>query len=116
MKLLRVYAGIAFLVIAGPAFGAGAIAVDHERGVAARDVGYGLGWGRNYEEARRDAMRECRNAGNRNCRVAVWFERCGAYAAARTQTGIGYGRSQGIAERMALRNCPNCQIVVSVCE
>lgn len=43
------------------------------------------------EAAARAAMRECRASGNRSCKVAVWFEVCGAYAGDPRYYGIGWG-------------------------
>ncbi|MDO1582074.1 DUF4189 domain-containing protein [Rhizobium oryzicola] len=96
----------------------GAIAVNDERGLAARDVGYGVGWGSTRRDAERDAIRQCRNAGNDECKVAVWFETCGAYAGNRVRFGIGYGSRLGDAEQDALDACgdSNCRIIVSDCE
>ena len=109
-------AALLFLMSAGPVLAFGAIAVDDEQGVAADEVGYGIGWGESRKEAERNAMSECRNAGNGNCRVAVWFETCGAYAGSRNNFQIGYGRTLRDAEQTALTNCPKCRIVVSECE
>lgn len=107
----------AFLLAqAAPALAFGAIAVDDEQGTAAEEAGYGTGWGTTRKEAERNAMRECKKVGNSSCKVAVWFETCGAYAGSRVHFGIGYGATQKAAERMALNDCPNCRLIVSDCE
>lgn len=99
------------------AWAVGAIAVDDE--VGDKDPGYGVVVGMDSEaEARREALKECRKAGNGNCKVAVWFKQCGAYAASRQYSGIGYGGSKRVAEAKALDECGHnaCRIVVSECE
>jgi hypothetical protein len=101
---------------AGAAFAFGAIAVNDSQGTAASEAGYGMGWGTTRKEAERNAVKECKSAGNEQCEVAVWFERCGAYAGDRVNYGIGYGDNVKVAERMALKDCPNCQIIVSDCQ
>jgi hypothetical protein len=94
----------------------GAIAVNDSKGTAASEAGYGLGWGGTRREAERDAVKQCLAAGNDDCQVAVWFERCGAYAGDRVNYGIGYGETLNKAESMALKDCPHCQIIVSDCQ
>lgn len=109
-------AALLLLMSAGPVLAFGAIAVDDQEGVSASEVGYGVGWGNSRREAERNALEECRDAGNRSCRVAVWFETCGAYAGSRSHFQIGYGRTLRDAEEAALTDCPKCRIVVSQCE
>ncbi|HEX2552434.1 MAG TPA: DUF4189 domain-containing protein [Microvirga sp.] len=99
-----------------PAWALGAIAVDSEQGQRAGDEGYGIGWGNTRAAASADALRACRRAGNESCRVLVWFETCGAYAANRSTYGVGWGRTQEDAEEMALEKCGRCRIVLSECE
>jgi hypothetical protein len=98
------------------AFAFGAIAVNDAQGTSASEAGYGLGWGSSRKEAERNAVRECKSAGNDDCTVAVWFEQCGAYAGDRVNYGIGYGATQKVAEDMAQESCPKCQIIVSDCQ
>jgi hypothetical protein len=98
------------------AFPVGAIAVDDQRGD--RDPAYGFAIGeRNREGAERKALQYCREHG-RHCRVAVWFEHCGAYASSKTHYGYGYGRNQATATSQALSKCGrnDCRIVVAKCE
>jgi hypothetical protein len=105
------------LAYSGAAFGYGAIAVDDARGES--DPGYGFFIGAHSREAaERGALRECRRHGNDRCKVAVWFETCGAYAASRRYYGIGWGASMRQARNMALDQCGHerCRIVVARCE
>ncbi|KQS79117.1 hypothetical protein ASG25_11100 [Rhizobium sp. Leaf384] len=119
MKTFVRTALITLTLLAGPvtsAFAFGAIAVNDSQGTAASEAGYGMGWGSSRQEAERNAVRECKSAGNEDCTVAVWFERCGAYAGDRVNYGIGYGSTLKAAEKMATADCPNCQIIVSDCQ
>lgn len=107
------------LVLATPAMAMaiGAIAVDDQEGD--EQPGYGLSVGHDSKEAaRKAALRECKSAGNENCRVVVSFDGCGAYAASNKFYGTGTGTSIAKAERMALEQCGNkaCSVVVSECE
>jgi len=94
----------------------GAFAVQDSQGTSASEVGYGTGWGTTRKEAERNALKACRNVGNADCEVAVWFETCGAYVGNRVNYGIGYGDTQRAAERMAMKDCDNCKLIVSDCE
>jgi len=99
------------------AFAYGAIAVDDE--VGEDEPGYGIATGEDTRAAaERAALKECRKAGNTNCKVAVWFQGCGAYAASRKYYGIGYGKTLKIAERMALEQCGrgSCEVKLSECD
>lgn len=101
----------------GAALAAGAIAVDDEEGVKAADVGYGIGTGDSREAAGKDAVKECRKAGNSNCKVAVRYDTCGAYAASKTETGVGWGDSETEAKTNAMEACGSgCKLVVSDCQ
>lgn len=95
----------------------GAIAVDDEEGQ--KNPGYGFATGmETRKKAEAAALKECRASGNKNCKVAVWFEQCGAYAASSRHYGIGWGSSKRIAEAKAKEECDNstCRIIVSQCE
>jgi hypothetical protein len=100
------------------AFAAGAIAVDDDEGDSAKEAGYGIVTG----EASRDAagaaaMRKCRAEGNKNCKVVVRFDTCGAYANSRKHYGIGWGDTERAARAKALDACGGgCRILVSECE
>lgn len=121
MKQITTLLSVLFLALTlalpSSAFAVGAIAVDDEEGDI--DPGYGYVTGmKNEGEAKAGALKECRANGNKNCKVAVWFKQCGAYANSRKYSGIGYGASKKVAEAKALDECGNdaCKIVVSDCE
>lgn len=96
---------------------AGAIAVDDEAGSKADEVGYGIGTGATREEAAADAKRECKKAGNSECKVVVRYDTCGAYAASKQYSGTGWGSSEGAAKANALESCgAGCKIVVADCQ
>ena len=100
----------------GIAFAFGAIAVDDQRGDL--DPAYGFVTGEpSREAAERKAMRYCREHG-KHCKVAVWFETCGAYATSKSHYGYGYGSTKAKATSEALKGCGrrDCQIVVAKCE
>ncbi|HUH61263.1 MAG TPA: DUF4189 domain-containing protein [Candidimonas sp.] len=105
------------LVAPFSAMAVGAIAVDDEAG--STDAGYALVSGYDSESsAKAAALKECRAAGNENCKIAVWFKTCGAYAASSEHYGIGYGNTKQIAESKAVEECGggSCKVVVSDCE
>lgn len=117
MRMFIRVAAAALAMQAGAAFAFGAIAVDDNEGSRASEVGYGVGFGDSRREAEREALRQCRASGNRDCRVAVWFETCGAYASSRRHAGIGWGRTLDVARDRALEECGDrCRIIVSDCE
>jgi dsRNA-specific ribonuclease len=118
IKVMRAAFAAAILscALSTSAFAFGAIAVDDEQGMAADEAGWGVGWGSSRSEAERNAMKECRSAGNESCKVAVWFEQCGAYVGDRVNFAIGYGSTKKAAESMAFKDCPNCKLVVSDCQ
>ena len=99
------------------AFAFGAIAVDDERGET--EPGYGFVVGEKSEAAAKaKAMRECRRSGNDNCRVVVWFKKCGAYATSKRYYGYGYGATKAVAVKNALEACNrnSCKVIVAECE
>ncbi|WP_291000827.1 DUF4189 domain-containing protein [Ferrovibrio sp.] len=99
------------------AWAAGAIAVVDEEGADPADIGYGVGYGENRDEAAKEAMAECRKAGNKGCKIAVRFDTCGAYAASKTHFGVGWGESKAIASSKALAECGgSCKLVVADCD
>lgn len=117
MKSLSRLLILASLILPLGAFAAGAIAVDDEEGE--RDPGYGVATGESSrDDAGRAAMAQCRKQGNKNCKVAVRFDSCGAYASSRKNSGIGYGKSEDVARTMAMNECGTkaCKIVVAECE
>jgi hypothetical protein len=112
------WAAALLLLLAGnvSAFAAGAIAVDMEQGQKSGDEGYGIGWGQSREEAAKNAIKQCRDAGNDGCQVVARFDSCGAFASNRSTYGVGWGATESAAKAMALDNCDNCRIAVSECE
>ncbi|CAA6606379.1 conserved exported hypothetical protein [Rhodospirillaceae bacterium LM-1] len=117
MRKLILAAAAALVLHSGMALAAGAIAVDDEEGVSASEVGYGVGTGSTRDEAGADAMRECKKAGNKGCKVAVRYDTCGAYAGSRSSYAIGYGKTESAAKSMALDACGSgCKIVVADCD
>jgi uncharacterized protein DUF4189 len=90
----------------------GALAID----VADSDPSYGVGGGDSESKAGDNAMRFCRRAGGKTCKVVVTYNQCAAYAASRRNTGSGKGATQKEAEAQALQVCNDrCRIVVSDC-
>jgi hypothetical protein len=106
----------ALLMFPVGAYAAGAIAVDDEEGEG--EPGYGLYTGANSrEEAAREALKQCKASGNKNCKVVARFDTCGAYAASTQYYGVGWGSTEKAATTMAKEQCgANCRIVVSECE
>lgn len=107
----------ASLVLPLSVFATGAIAVDDAEGDA--EPGYGIATGHaNKADAQREAIKQCRKAGNDSCKVAVWFESCGAYASSKKYSGVGFGATLAKAETMALKECgaSACKVQISECE
>ena len=121
MKILSsVFLTVAFVFLlgSGPAHAVGAIAVNDWEGLHPDDVGYGTAVGEHSKDAaRREAIRQCRIAGNDTCKVVVNFSGCGAYAVSYHHHGSGSGASESTAINRALDQCgSSCRIVVSTCE
>lgn len=115
---LVVFAVSLVMLPSAPAFAAaGAIAVDDEEGQGAKEVGYGVGEGATRAEAAKHALAERKKAGNKDCKVAVRYDTCGAYAASKKHSGIGFGKTKAIATKKALDECGigACRIVVADC-
>lgn len=105
------------MVLPAMAMATGAIAVDDQQGD--EEPGYGISSGQaNKADAQRVALSECKKAGNKSCKVVVWFEGCGAYAVSAKHYGIGYGKTLAIAEKKAIDACGNgsCEVKVSDCD
>jgi hypothetical protein len=116
-KIITLILTVAAMTFHLSAMATGAIAVDDQ--VGDDEIGYGIATGEDSRSAaEREALKECRKAGNSNCKIAVWFEGCGAYAASRKYYGIGYGKTLKIAERKALEQCGqrSCEVKVSECD
>lgn len=110
-------ATLAGLLLSVNAFATGAIAVDDQ--VGDDEPGYGLVVGHDDKEsASKAALKECRKAGNKACKVVVWFEKCGAYASSKKYYGVGWGATEAAATKMALSKCGNsaCEVKVAECE
>lgn len=119
MKISNLFYAACFscALIPATAQAIGSIAIDDR--VGEDEPGYGISVGyATKEEAIKRALQECRKAGNTNCKMRVWFEGCGAYAASNQYFGVGWGRNQEIAEEKALQQCGNkhCEIKVSECD
>ena len=117
MKFLPRLLAIASLILPLGTFAAGAIAVDDAQGIPV--AGYGVIIGaKSREQAANEALAECGRQGNRSCRVAVRFDKCGAYAASSNNTGAGFGRSPHMAKTMAMGECgtDTCKVLVARCE
>ncbi|CAK0753493.1 DUF4189 domain-containing protein [uncultured Gammaproteobacteria bacterium] len=102
-----------------PVLAFGAIAVDDvARAKDAKDGLILIVDAPSQAEAERQALAECKKAGNSHCRLMLWFETCGAYAASRSFFGVGTGPTVAEAERLAIQHCGNrnCTVVVSRCE
>ncbi|MEO5339974.1 MAG: DUF4189 domain-containing protein [Magnetococcus sp. MYC-9] len=117
MKKIAIMAFLASLIASGSAFAIGAIAIDSQ--VGDDEPAYGLAIGEDSkEEARRKALRYCRQQGGTNCTYVVWFETCGAVAVSKRYYGYGYGSTKAKATGDALEMCErnSCKIVVAECE
>lgn len=118
IRICAVLAALACsFAFSGSVFAFGAIAVDDEDGDD--EPGYGFVTGEDTaDKAKAAALKECRKAGNRNCKVVVWFKQCGAYATSKKHYGYGYGASKAIAVSNALEGCgqKSCKLVVAECE
>jgi len=106
-----------FFAQSGAAWATGAIAVDDQAGSKPSDAGYGIGFGDSKEAAEAAALAKCKSFGNASCKVAVWFEKCGAYASSAEKYGIGWAATEEDAKAKALDSCGNghCRVVASDC-
>ncbi|MEO5350425.1 MAG: DUF4189 domain-containing protein [Magnetococcus sp. YQC-3] len=117
MKKLAVLSIVANMLLSGSAFAVGAIAID--KNFYDGDPAYGIATGEDSKgDAKRLALRYCRDNGGSECEFVVWFETCGAVAVSRGEYGYGYGRHRGKAVRDALDMCGShrCSILVAECE
>ncbi|MBA98465.1 MAG: DUF4189 domain-containing protein [Sulfitobacter sp.] len=90
---------------------------------------YGRSWNLDSRKAAEaSALKFCKAAGGKGCKVGVWLEdSCGALAASETsksmkQTGISYGfktasasHARALAECEARDGAGTCQVKASVC-
>ncbi len=93
------------------------IAVDDDAATSGGQAGYGVGEGSSADEAKREAMKQCRSSGNHSCEVAVTYQRCGAYASSKKNSGTGTGETEKAASAAAMDNCgiSACRLVVADC-
>jgi hypothetical protein len=93
----------------------GAIAIDAEKYEA--DPAWGVGGGDTDREAVQNAMKFCREAGGKACKLMVTYNQCGAYAASPVSGGWGKAGTKKTAEAQAMAACNNdrCKIVTSDC-
>jgi Domain of unknown function (DUF4189) len=96
-------------------YAVGAIAVDLAK--ADRDPAYGIGGGDTEDEANKNAMKFCAEAGGKACKTVVTYPECGAYAAGKKGGGWGMNTTKATAEAKAMSGCDedSCKIVVSDC-
>lgn len=93
----------------------GAIAVDLTK--AEKEPYYGLGGGGSEDEAVKNAMKFCKDAGGETCKLAVTYNQCGAYAASHAHGGWGKAPTKADAEAQSISGCgdDHCKVVVSDC-
>jgi hypothetical protein len=107
------------LAYAGSAFAWGAIVVDHDYGEDPEDSGYVMITQKHptSQAAASEAMLACQENGD-HCEVMLTFQKCGAYAASKTNFGVGAAASLKAAERRAVASCKGagCRVVVSDCQ
>jgi len=109
------------LALAAPlsVFAVGAIAVDDEAGDKASEAGYFVATGEDSESAAKQAaMKGCKGLGLKNCRIGVWFSKCGAYASSKENSGYGTGKTKQDAIDTAIDGCgqKSCKIVAAECD
>ena len=99
-----------------PALAASAIAVDDEAGDSAGSAGYGVGGGESAAEANKEALKNCRESGNKSCKIVLTYAKCGAYASSKNEFGTGEGATEAAASAAAMEACgKGCKLVVSDC-
>ena len=118
MNIRSLALAAALVVNSGFAFAEGAIAVDDQAGSKPGDAGYGVGYGDTKESAQAAALKKCTDMGNDQCKVVVWYKKCGAYASSAEKFGIGYADTEESAKSMALAQCSvsSCRVVASDCD
>ena len=82
-----------------------------------KDRAYGVGGGDTKDEAEKNAVKFCVDAGGEQCSVIVSYQQCAAYAVSTDHQGIGTGATKQISEEMAKAQCkaPDCSIIASDC-
>ncbi|MBF0339347.1 MAG: DUF4189 domain-containing protein [Magnetococcales bacterium] len=108
---------VAFMIVSPASAGEkwGAIAGDDT--VGERDPAYGVGGGDSEKDAKKNALKYCKEAKGANCKVVVTYNECGAYAVTKKYSGVGSAKSKAAAEKIAVEKCgsPKCKVVVSDC-
>ncbi len=76
-----------------------------------------VGTGDSKGVAEGEAVKACKSEGNTNCKVAVSYQTCGAYASSTHHGGIGTGPTKSSAASAALKGCAEgaCKVVVAEC-
>jgi len=118
LKRVKLFS-IGLLLVPSFSFAIGAIAVDDEEGISGDEIGYWYVVGEETEaDAKKEALKGCKKAGNKNCKVAGWFKNCGAYSASKNYSGFGYGKTKEIAINKSLEECGNksCKVIIADCE
>lgn len=116
MKKISWLAAALLLAVPFAAYGAGAIAVDDEEGE--EEPGYGFVTGYDTrDEAGKAALKQCKENGNKNCKIVTRFDKCGAYVVSKKYYGVGWGTSKQDAISMAKEKCGgNCRVIIAECE
>jgi len=93
----------------------GAFAVDTSD--KTKEPYYGVGGGDTDKEASDYAMKFCKEAGGKECTLAVTYEQCGALASNGKSIWWGIAPTQKDAEMQALQGCKDgaCKVVTSDC-
>jgi hypothetical protein len=93
----------------------GAIAIDFTK--MERSPYYGVGGGDSEGEATKNALQFCMEAGGKDCKLAVTYTQCGAYASNGSVGGWGKAATKKEAEQGAISGCADgkCKVVVSDC-
>ncbi len=96
-------------------YAVGAIAIDVAK--VDHDPAYGIGGGDTEDEANKNALKFCAEAGGKSCKLVVTYPECGAYAASNKGGGWGKNTTKKTAEVQAMSGCDDdsCKIVVSDC-
>lgn len=108
---------VSFAFAPSAALAGGAIAVDDEVGLSAKDVGYGIGRGDTKAQVEADAVREYLAHGNKRCEVIVTDNQCGAVVVSAKRIFGAFGPSEGEAVAAAMQQCGGkCELVVADCD
>lgn len=93
----------------------GAFAVDTSD--KTKEPYYGVGGGDTDKEASDYALKFCKEAGGKECTLAVTYEQCGALASNGKSIWWGVAPTQKDAEMQALQGCKDgeCKVVSSDC-